>query len=519
MGLLENKVEDVERFDEIITIMAEQGLGIFLDEIDMLDRVPITKKFSRKKVPPPERLRETFEQLGPTFIKFGQIMAERPDIVPEEYTEELQKLQDDVPGFDSEKAREIVDEEIGLEKFENFEEEHIAAASIAQVHRATLEDGSDVVVKIRRPGIKEEVSRDLEILEFLAHRGVKNSSFLEDIQLLRAVKEFSRWTRQELNLKKEARNGELLAENLSDEDNIKIPDIYTEMTTEKAMVMEYVDGVKSSDTEALKNMEIDNEKLAGTAIRSSLKQILRDGFFHADPHPSNFLVREDGTLIMIDFGMMGNLSKDTRENMALMILHSLREDVDKAFEDLKRMGHVQDDADEEALKAELEEKILLIQNANLEEVSFTGQFLDMTIQASRHGVIMPQSLVLMGKSMVTMEGIGMAVAPEYEINDEFRDTIKQILRDDFQPEKLMEELSLDIVENRDLITELPSKLNELTEQKETEVHVENQQNDSRTLEAGLIISSAFLLTQGRKELIALGALEMLFAAYLFHTNK
>lgn len=217
--------------------------------------------------------------------------------------------------------------------------------------------------------------------------------------------------------------------------------------------------------------------------------------------------------------MMGNLTKDTRENMALMILHSLREDVDKAFDDLKRMGHVQSDADEQALKAELEEKILLIQNANLEEVSFTGQFLDMTIQASRHGVIMPQSLVLMGKSMVTMEGIGMAVYPEYEINDQFKKTIKEILRDDFKPEKLMKELSLDLVENKDLITELPSKLNELTEKEDTEVKVVNEGGDNRTLEAGLIISSAFLVTQGQKELIALGALEMAFAAYLFNKNN
>ncbi|WEL23788.1 ABC1 kinase family protein [Candidatus Nanohalovita haloferacivicina] len=519
MGLVENKIGDVERFDEIISIMAEQGLGVLLDELDLFHRVSVTQKFSREKVPPPERLRETFEQLGPTFIKFGQIMAERPDVVPERYVEELEKLQDDVPGFESEKAKQIVDEEIGLDKFENFEEEHLAAASIAQVHRATLNSGEEVVVKIRRPGIKDQIERDLEIIEFLAKRGIKRSDYLSDVQLLNAVKEFARWTRQELNLKREARNGELLAENLSDEENIKIPEIYAEMTTQKVMVMEYVDGIKSSKTEKLREMDIDNKKLAETAIRSSLKQILRDGFFHADPHPSNFLVREDGTLIMIDFGMMGNLTKDTRENMALMILHSLREDVDKAFDDLKRMGHVQSDADEQALKAELEEKILLIQNANLEEVSFTGQFLDMTIQASRHGVIMPQSLVLMGKSMVTMEGIGMAVYPEYEINDQFKKTIKEILRDDFKPEKLMKELSLDLVENKDLITELPSKLNELTEKEDTEVKVVNEGGDNRTLEAGLIISSAFLVTQGQKELIALGALEMAFAAYLFNKNN
>ena len=517
MGLIEKEIEDVERFNEIVTVMAEQGLGVFLDEIDLTHKVPLTKKFSRDKVPPPERLRETFERLGPTFIKFGQIMAERPDIVPQRYVEELEKLQDDVPGFESEKAKQIVEEEIGLDKFQNFEEEHLAAASIAQVHQATLENGEEVVVKIRRPDIKKQISQDLEILEFVAKRGVKRSSYLSDVQFLSAVKEFSRWTRQELNLKREARNGELLADNLSDEENVKIPEIHTELTTEKVLVMEYIDGVKSSDTEALERIGVDSEELAETVVRASLKEILRDGFFHADPHPSNFLIQEDGKMVMLDYGMMGKLTQDTRKDLSLLILHALREDVDKAFEDLKRIGHVQEDADLEPLKAELEDKILLIQNSSLEEVSFTRQFLDITIQASRHGVIMPQSLVLMGKSLVTMEGIGLSVCPDYEINEEFRSTIKDILKDDFKPEKIMEELSLDLVENRDLITELPSKINKMTETGDSEVNVEVEQSgENNTLMAGLVISSAFLMTQGQRSLIGIGVAELLFAAYLFH---
>ena len=516
MGLMEKEIGDVERFNEIVTVMAEQGLGVFLDEIDLTHKVPLTKKFSCDKVPPPERLRETFERLGPTFIKFGQIMAERPDIVPQRYVEELEKLQDDVPGFESEKAKQIVEEEIGLDNFESFEEEHLAAASIAQVHRATLENGEEVVVKIRRPGIKEQISRDLEILEFIAKRGVKRSDYLSDIRLLESVEEFARWTRQELNLKEEARNGELLAENLANEENVKIPEIYTDLTTEKVIVMEYMEGVRITNEKALKEMNIDAEELAATAVRSGLKQVLRDGFFHADPHPSNFLISPDGKLVMIDFGMMGRLSRDLREDIGLMIIHSFREDVEKAFKDLKRIGTVQEEANEEAVKSKLEEKILMMQNSSLEEASFTGQILEITIHASRNGIIMPQSLVLMGKSLSTVEGIGMTVYPDYRINEEFRKVTKEILLDDFKPDKIIEELSLDLVENRDLITELPTKINKMTESTEREVDVEVEQQQNKTVIAGLILSSAFLMTQGQRTLIGIGAAELLFAAYLFH---
>lgn len=520
MGLIDREIEDVGRFNEIVTVMAEQGLGVFLDEIDLTHKVPLTQKFSREKVPPPERLRETFEKLGPTFIKFGQIMAERPDIVPQRYVEELEKLQDDVPGFEPEKAKQIVEEEIGLDSFESFEEEHLAAASIAQVHQATLESGEEVVIKIRRPGIKENIGRDLEILEFLAKRGVKRSSYLSDVQFLSAVKEFSRWTRQELDLKREARNGELLAENLSDEENVKIPEIYTDLTTEKVMVMEYIDGVSIGNTRELEEMGVDVKKLADTAIRSGLKQVLRDGFFHADPHQSNFLVEEDGKLVMIDFGMMGRLSKDMRKDVNLMILHFIREDATKAFKDLERIGHVAEDANEEVVKSELQDKMLVIQDANLEEVSFASQFLRLATTASRNGITMPQSLILMGKSLSTVEGIGMTLCPEYEINEEFRTTIKEFLKQDFGPEKIIEEVSLDLMENRDLITELPSKINKITENGDRDVNVEIEQSkDNSTLIAGLVISSAFLMTQGQRPLIGIGVAELLFAAYLFQCRN
>lgn len=517
MSIIENQVEDVKRFDHILKVMAEEGLGFLIDEVNLSHRLPLSKRMRRNRLPPPERLREAFEELGPTFIKFGQIMAQRPDVVPKEYADELEKLEDDVPAFDSSRAREIVDEEVGMDKFESFDDEPVAAASIAQVHHAVLRNGDEVAVKIRRPGIKEEIERDLDILAFLAKRAENHVDRFRKVRAHETVSQFASWTREELNLKREAKNADILRENLENEDNIRIPEMYSSMTTERVLVMEYVEGVKSNDAEALDEMNIDRERLAKTAIRSGLKQVIRDGFFHADPHPSNFLVDSDGNIIYLDFGMMGKLTTDMRRDLGLLIVHALNEEVDKCMEVVKRIGTVREDADLEGLKEEIEEKILVIRNTTLEEHSLTGQLLDITIKATRKGVVMPPSLVIMGKSLVTMEGIGLRVYPDFQITDEFESTVKQILKDDYDPKKIAEEFTVDLMENRDLLTQLPSKLNAMTESKEREIRIVNEQEPrDKPLAAGLVIAASILLLQAVPSdlALAIALLELIGAAWL-----
>ncbi|MDY6769957.1 MAG: AarF/ABC1/UbiB kinase family protein [Candidatus Nanohaloarchaea archaeon] len=524
MGVIQRQVEDVKRLEEILTVLSEEGFGFVLGRLKLGKHVPFRERVTpTEEVPPPERVRRTFEELGPTFIKFGQVLAQRPDIVPEEYITELEKLEDAVPAFPGEEARRIVEEELGPidETFAEFEDEPLAAASIAQVHRATLQDGEEVVVKVRRPGIKEQMEKDLDILQFMAREGEKHVARLKAMEAHSAVTEFARWTRNELDLRREARNAQILQSNLADEERVTVPDVYMDLTTEKVLVMEYVDGVKSNDAEALAELDIDAEEVARTAVRAGLKQTIRDGFFHADPHPSNFLISEDGQIIYLDFGMMGKLTASTRRDLGLLLLHAANEEVDAAVDVVKRMARLEEDADIEGLKEDIEESILLIRDSTLEEQSITRALFDIAVQASHRGVHMPSSLVILGKSMVTMEGIGLTIYPEFEMTEEFERITERLLFQMNSPKKLARTAMIDLLQNRDLLLRLPSQLQKLIDgvgggRSREVVQVESPLNTKSILAGALILSSSLLLLQSlpQRYMLAVGVLELLAAGYL-----
>lgn len=519
MKSLESRVENAKRMDEILSILSRQGFGWMVEKMELKHRLPFSHRVKKTPKPAPERLRETFEQLGPTFIKFGQILAQRPDIVPEEYIEELEKLEDSVPEFDPEISRRTIKNEIGPieENFSSFEDEPMAAASIAQVHRATLENGDEVIIKVRRPDIEDEVKQDLEIMKALAERAEKHSDELRDFQLHSAVKEFASWTREELDLTKEMKNAQIFQNNMSDQENVKIPDVYPQYTTKKVLVMERVDGVECTEYEKLKELDIDREELAETVIESTLRQIIGDGFFHADPHPSNFMV--DGQdLIYIDFGMMGKLTREERKQIGVMLLRAASEDVEGVMDSLKRIGNVREDAELEKLKDHIQEKLLVIRNSTLEENSISAEVFDLLVKATRHGVIIPTSFVLMGKALVTMEGVGLTVYPEFQIKTKYKKTVRDVLYSEYGGQETVDRFAADALEHSDLLTNLPSKLDEMTQQKETHIEVKNEGQDSfRTVVgAALLISSGLLMAQVMPEdyLFIVAVLELAIAGML-----
>lgn len=516
MRSLERKVDDVKRLDEILTILSRQGFDWVVDRLNLKHRLPFKNRLKKTPKPAPERLRETFEKLGPTFIKFGQILAERPDIMPPEYIQELEKLQDAVPEFDPEESRKIIRNEIGPieENFSHFEDEPMAAASIAQVHRATLENGEDVIVKVRRPGIDKEVRRDLDIMINLAKRAEKHSEEMADIQIHSAVQEFASWTRDELNLKNEMKNAQIFRENMKEQENVRIPEVYPSHTTEKVLVMEYVEGVKCTEKEKLKEIDVEQEELAKTIIDSMLQQIVGDGFFHADPHPSNFMI--DGKdLIYIDFGMMGKLTRQQRKQIGVFMLRAASEDVEGVLSSLERMGYVQDDADLDAMRDVIQEKLLIMRNSSLEESSVSRNMFDILLTASENGIMIPTSFVLMGKAIVTMEGVGLTIYPEFQIKTKYKERVRKILYKEYGGQETLDKFAADALEHSDLLTNLPSRVDDLMKQKETKVEVVNEGRDSFTtiIGAALLISSGLLMAQVMPEeyLVLVAVLELAIA--------
>lgn len=510
---IRREIEDVERFEEIVKILSSDGFDFLLSKINILNRTGIT---SSKKIPGPERLRETLERLGPTFIKFGQVMAQRPDIIPRSYTKELEKLEDDVPEFDSKIAMQIVEEEIDIDAFEYVQEKPIAAASIAQVHRARLKTGEDVVIKVRRPGIKEKIRSDLDILEFMAKKAEIEIGKLRELKAHKMVEEFANWTRDELDLRKEAKNAQRLKKNLEDEEKVKVPEVFLEHTTEKVLVMEYVDGVKCNNKEELQKLDIESEDIARTAIRAGLKQVVRDGFFHADPHTSNFLIQEDGKLVYLDFGMMGKFSKSMQENLGLLFLHAANEDVDAATEIVKKMAVLEDDADLEGLKNDIEEKLLLVKDSSLEEHSISKELLDITIKAAERGVHMPVSFAIVGKSLVTMEGIGLTIYPQFQVTEEYEKIAREIIMEKNDPSELAQNFMIDLIENKELVSRPFTQLQKLASQHRQTLEKHEKVKSTQILAAGLFISSALIVTEALSNtlLAAIGLGQLVVATIL-----
>lgn len=517
--MIRQKIADVKRFDQVLKILVENQMGYLIEKSGLSDQLPFTKRLKVKKhdKPGPERLRETLEELGSIYVKFGQILAQRPDLIPRRYCEELEKLEDNVPAFEWGKAENIIEEDVGLDSFSEVDSEPIAAASIAQVHQAKLQSGEDVVIKVKRPGIDEQVRKDLEILEFIAGEAEKHSDLAKHSDALKFVEQFSHWTKEELDLEREGLNAQIFKENLEGEENLKVPDVYPELNTKRVLVMEYVEGVKCTDTEQLKQMDIDAEEIAETAVRAGIKQSIMDGFFHADPHPSNFLLTEDSQIIYLDFGMMGKVSQKTGEKLGLLLIYLIREDVESILDCLESLGTKTEDYDREKIEDVVEEKVLILKNTSLKQTSITQEMFDLFVKISDYGLRMPSNLALLGKNLVTMEGIALTIYPDFRIQDSYEDIVKETLKDKNSPDKMLEDFSIDLIKNKELFTKLPTKISEKMEREPARVKVSDHVNEATNLPAAMIISSGLVVAASPlyPPLLVIGALEFGLGLYMY----
>ena len=493
--MIRNKIEDIERFDEILRIIVQQESGYLVERAGLEDRLPFLQRMKVKEHerPGPERLRETFEELGTTFIKLGQMIANRPDIAPQEYVEELEKLEYAVTPVDWKEIEKVVEEEIGLDRFSYVNEEPMATASIAQVHEARLETGEKVVIKVRKPGVKEEVLKDLEILQYVADKADIHISQARRLKFKDVIEQFCDWTRDELDFEKEAKNAEIFEETLPDDENARTPKIYTEHSTGAVLTMEKIEGFKCTDKEAVEEHGIDVKDLTDTLLAVGLKQSVVSGYFHGDPHPSNFLIEEDGTVVYIDFGITGTIPKKQRDLMALMVIHIINEDVEAAVDVVKELAYLDDDADFDKLEKIITEKTVELKNTSVSDISISMEIMDIAVEASKIGIHMPNNVVLIGKNLVTTEGIAMKIAPDRKIDEGVKKQALQALKRANKPEDMAESLAVDMIQNKDLITKLPSKINKQMSQ-DREIEVENKVETPQTdlTEPAVIMSTAAL---------------------------
>ncbi len=509
------RLRNIRRFLHIKLILLKTGIRFWLAEEP-------EEEGSQEKKTRPEVVREGLEELGPTFIKFGQLMSERPDIVTRTYADEFSRLQDDVPPFPDEKAYSIIDEEIGLEKFREIEDSPMASASIAQVYRGKLENGEDIVLKVRRPGIRKKMETDLRILKYLSRKVERKSQRLTNLRASDFVDEFARWTLNEIDMEKEAENVMLFRENLKDRPNETVPRTFPELNTNKVLVLEYVEGVESNNHEKLEEWGVDIQQVAENAIEAGIKQALWDGFFHADLHKSNFLITREGKIAYLDFGMMGEIDHKSSEKLGLMLLYFIREDVEGVLKLLEDVGNLTESYDRGAAKEITTRKVMRFKTSRSEKQSVTRQMLELFIEISDHGIYMPAIHTLLMKNFITVEGLGHTLHSDFQISDKYEEIIEEIIYENNSPKEIMKEFGLDLIGNKDLITKLPSKINsEIGQEKEERQREKESREATDLVTPSLILASTGLLVASQPSadiLFKIGGVAGILAVYLLFTR-
>jgi ubiquinone biosynthesis protein len=368
-----------------------------------------------------ERLRHALEDLGPTFIKLGQLLSTRGDLLRPEFRLELAKLQDDAPHLPADVVREVIRSELGDEPesvFAAFELAPLAAASIGQAHAATMPDGTEVVVKIRRPEAMEQVELDLEILVNAAAHASRHSEELADYDVVGIAEEFAQTLRAELDYLREGRNAEQFAANFEDDPDVQIPRVFWERTTFRVITLERLRGIKITDLAALDQAGIDRQDLAKRATNVSAKMVFEDRFFHADPHPGNFFIQPGGGIGLIDFGMVGTLDSELRDRLARLMVALVRGNPDGLAAALLELGAATTRVDRERLRDELGELLGRYSGRAARELDFrfvSGEMLEI---ARRHRLRPPRDLVLLLKAFVMEEGMAKQLDPEFRLVEE-----------------------------------------------------------------------------------------------------
>ena len=454
----------LSRSRHIVRVLVKYGFGEILYRLRLWEHANIERRILRRAdrelahLSLPERVRLALEELGPTFVKLGQVLSTRPDLVPQEFIVELEKLQSNVTPIPSDVALDTVRSELGRpieEVFASFEEEPVAAASLAQVHRAVLKGGNVVAVKVQRPGVEDVIEADLEIMHNLASLAER---YIDEARLMDAVgivAEFSFNIRKELDLRLEANNMRRTAHNFAGDKNLHVPEVYKELCTKRVLVMEYIDGINVSETERLVAEGYDLPLIARRGVDIALKSMFEHGFFHADPHPGNIFICPNNMICLLDYGMMGTISSRQRESMARLVGGIIDRDERGMTRSLEGLVGARGPVDVEKLEADMSDLAQQYDYLPLSDIRFGTLLNEVLSLLVHHRLRLHTHLVWLFKAVATIEDVAHNMDANFDMIECAKPYVQRMLRHRVNPVRQARELYLPTLDFIDLVKELP----------------------------------------------------------------
>ncbi|OGQ01500.1 MAG: hypothetical protein A2W38_05170 [Deltaproteobacteria bacterium RBG_19FT_COMBO_58_16] len=463
--------QNLKRLRDIVTVMTRHGFHPMMDMLHLTRAMSVKDRIRRRKPQPGAeeltfavRARQALEELGPTFIKFGQILSTRPDIVPPEFVMEFLKLQDSVPPFpyaDVVKALEKEFKRPVSEIFSKIDETPVAAASIAQVHNAVTLSGEEVVIKVQRPGIGQMVENDISILRYLARlaeRYIPESRIYDPTGM---VEEFARVIRREMDFTLEASYTARFRENFEGDERVFIPRIFWELTGAHVLTMERVGGIKVNNVAALSEAGIDRKKVALLVVDVFFKQVFEHGLFHGDLHSGNIFVLGPERIALVDFGIVGRIDAPMKQHLADILINFVSEDFEGLTKVYQRMGILPDNLDKASFESEYYDVMLRYFGRPFKHVKMGELMLDYIRIAARHDIRMPRELLLFDKCMIELEGLARMLFPEADILKESEPYAARLYAERLNPMRVAREAATAATEYADFAMRLPRQADEM----------------------------------------------------------
>lgn len=455
----------LKRYKEICLLLWKYGRSDLVQQMGIDDSIDAaeTKAAGPGEVAPAQ-LADDLEAMGPTYVKVGQVLASRPDLLPEAYLKALARLQDKVKPFTYAEVEQIVTTELGVrisKAFSSFDPKPIAAASLGQVHSAALRDGRLVVVKVQRPDIAKQIAEDFEVLAQIAEFFDQHTELGRRYRFLSMLEELRITIQQELNYEREAQNLVTVAKNLAEFRLIQVPQPILDYSTRRVLTMDYVQGRKITSLGPLASLELEGAALAEELFRAYLKQVLVDGIFHADPHPGNVFLTSDGRIALLDLGMVGHTTPGMQENLLKILLAISEGKSDAAAEVAIRISRTTEEFDSAEFCRRVGQLLVLRQDESLQQMNVGKILLQISRIAAENGLFVPSELTLLGKTLLQLDEVGRIVDPTFDTSASVRRNVTEIMSQRMGKDASQGSILSSLLEMKDFVTGLPARLNKI----------------------------------------------------------